>query len=216
MRSMKRQLLTHLPAALNMEVSFDVMAKLEQMDEWSSIFAVQGCYDIQRIRNGYAKMLKGEISLEYFLCWREIYAKSILDTYPRVRREDLAYEAIATILRDNDEDSCAAYREELAQIELHNEVIEGKREADYFVADDEERFYIDLNEENGKDDEESLVDFLAINHRKKKYYAVYGVSWLYTDGEDGLGNPIVSCPVSRKTFEILLQGVIDAGYQEEP
>lgn len=216
MRSMKRQLLTHLPAALNMEVPFDVMAKLARIADFEHIFAVQGCYDIQRIRNGYAKMLKGEISKGYFAWWREIYAKSILDSYPLITREDLAYEAIASILRDNDEDSCAAYREELAQIELHNEVIEGKREADYFVAGDEERFYVDLQEENGQEDGESLVDFLSINHRKKTYMAVYGVSWLYTDGYDMLDNPIYSCAVSRKTFEILLQGVIDAGYQEEP
>lgn len=191
--------------ALEMKTSLEVMNGLSRR----RVSKLENCYDIQWIRKGFQSYFQNIVSKEYFLKWCNVYALLIRASYKVKTREDLAYDAIVDLLQDVAESGVSPIKA-LAEIEIHNEVLEGKREAEYWLATDCEFFYVDLNKRKGGYD---LVDCLEINHRRKTYDVLRGVSDLITDGCDMLGNYIDSVSVSRIVFESICKGIAMMGYK---
>ena len=179
--------------ALEMKTSLEVMNGLSRR----RVSKLENCYDIQWIRKGFQSYFQNIVSKEYFLKWCNVYALLIRASYKVKTREDLAYDALVELLQDVAESGVSPIKA-LAEIEIHNEVLEGKREAEYFLATDCEFFYVYLDEWTDSDDEDALtplVDYLEINHRNKTYRILRAVSEEITDGGvDILGNYIRPTP----------------------
>ena len=199
--------------ALEMKTSLEVMNGLSRR----RVSKLENCYDIQLIRKGFHSYFQNLVSEEYFLHWCGVYASFIRQSYELKTREDLAYDAIANLLY-NAAKNGDSFIKILAEIEIHNEVLEGKREAEYFLATDCEFFYVYLDEWTDSDDEDALtplVDYLEINHRNKTYRILRAVSEEITDGGvDILGNYIDISNVSRIVFESICKGIAMMGYKK--
>lgn len=190
--------------ALEMKTSLQFMEGLRGR---RTVLKLENCYDIQLIRKGFQAYFQNIVSQEYFIKWCGVYALLIRKSYELKTREDLAYDAIADLLWDVAEKGASPIKV-LAEIEIHNEVLEGKREAEYFLATDCECFYVYLN------DEEDVVDYLEINHRNKTYSVLRAVSDEIVDGVDILGNYIESYSVSQIVFEGICKGIDMMGYKK--
>lgn len=198
--------------ALEMKTSLQLIKGLHRR----TVSKLENCYDIQLIRKGFHSYFQNVISKEYFFEWCGVYASLIRKSYELKTREDLAYDAIADLLCGVAENGESPIKV-LAEIEIHNDVLEGKREAEYFLATDCERFYVYLDEWTDSDDEDALmplVDYLEINHRNKTYSVLRAVSEEIADGEDLLGNYMESCSVSQIVFEGICKGMAMIGYKE--
>lgn len=181
---------------------------------------IDGCYDINKIRKAFHAFFQQEIDEKYLAEWGVVYANLIRENYPLKERRDIAYNEIANSLETIENGLSPIYA--FAEIELHNEVVEGKRGADYPLATDCEIFYVDLYEEHEEYEEDedanngwgSDVDILSIDHRRKTFFISRGDTIMNTDGDDLLGNPYDSCSVSRIVFESLCKGMATTGYTE--
>lgn len=197
--------------ALEMKASLEFIECLHRR----TVSKLENCYDIQLIRKGFHSYFQNAVSEEYFFQWCGVYASLIHKSYELKTREDLAYDAIADLLCGV-ADNRGSLIKVLAEIEIHNEVLEGKREAEYFLATDCECFYVYLDEWTDSDEAEvtPLIDYLEINHRNKTYSVLRAVSEEIADGEDLLGNYIESCSLSRIAFEGICKGMAMMGYKK--
>lgn len=189
--------------ALQCKVDLDTIGRMSG----GKVRCIDRCYDIQTIRRGFQAYFSKTISKSYFYYWCILYAKLIRETYPLKSRKDIAYDEIATCLREVTEDE-KPIMEILAEIEIHNEVLEDKRAPEYEIASDGERFYVNLEETD-------MVDFVCIYHKKKTFLLLRGVDDLVTDGADILGNEIYSYGVSRVVFEAICKSLGEMGYTQE-
>lgn len=198
--------------ALEMKTSLQFIECLHRR----TVSKLENCYDIQLIRKGFHSYFQNVVSKEYFFKWCGVYALLIRKSYDLKKREDLAYDAIANLLWDVAENGASPIKV-LAEIEIHNEVLEGKHEAEYFLATDCEYFCVYLDKWTDSDDEDALtplVDYLEINHRNKTYSVLRAVSDEIADGVDILGNYIESYSVSQIVFEGICKGIAMMGYKK--
>ena len=191
--------------ALNLELS----AEEFEIFKINRFFKIENCYKIENVRKCFNAYFSKQIDKNYFYKWCEMYSRLIIESYELKRREDIAYSKISDILY-----SVGCYNaspiKSLAEIEIHNEVLEGKREADYEISADSENFTTDI--ECGDD---NLVDLISINHRNKTYIIYRGVSYLFADGGyDLLGEESNYCSVSRVVFEAICKEIKNVGYHE--
>lgn len=191
------------------DATYQELKRLDRGTVWGECYF--DCYDILLIREGFARYERGEISLKYLKVWCSVYGHAIRIGHKIIVREEIAYSVIADILFDvaNGEKTP---QEGLQAIEYHNDILEGRREpldSEYCVAEDEEGFYVENDEDGMK------VDLLSIDHYRKTYTIYRKVSCLNTDGYDILGEPCDDISVSRMAFEALCKGVVTSGYQEK-
>lgn len=167
---------------------------------------IDDCYDINCIRDGFKAYYSEKINKAYFCKWCKAYSYAIANSYELKRREDIAYREISSLLCDvasGVESPITA----LVKIELHNDILEGTKEAYYEIASDCENFCTN-------EDYDEYKDVISINHKRKTFTVYREVNSQVLDGWDVLGEPYVVSSVSRIVFEGICRQIENLGYKE--
>lgn len=194
---------TEYAKALDMQVSLTYLKYLINKGR----HILKNCYDIDLIKKGFRKYHDKAIDREYFLAWCELYALLIEKSYELNEKRDIPYHEISSVLSGVSVGNTSVIKA-LAEIELSNEVIIGKREGDYRLASDYETFYC------YREKEDTFIDYVEINVKNKTFTIYRLVDDSYIDGCDCLGDDFECYPVSRAVFEIICKGVAEMGYKE--
>ena len=169
------------------------------------------CYDIVLIREGFARYERGEVDEKYFRKWCFVYSRAIFLGHKILVREEMAYSVISDILEEVSK-NIKTLQDALQEIEYHNDILEGRREAmgvGYTLAGDLEQFYVE------RDDDGRRVDLILFNHYQKTYAVYRDEDSLSMDGFDMMDRSFESIPVSRVIFEVLCKAAATTGYQEK-